>query len=80
MENKKSIFIRVSPEECLPEKHGNYLVTLEYPNKSLVVKKAFFINEFKLRNGTKNCKIINWFKRIEINNELYEKIVKENIH
>ena len=78
MEIKESIFIRVNADKELPNEVGNYLTTIEYPDGTLVVKKIFFTKEFKLRNGRKNCKVINWFKRIEINEDLYQKIIKEN--
>ena len=79
METKESIFIRINTDTELPKESGNYLATLEYSDGTLMVKKVFFIKEFKLRNGRKNCKVINWFKRIEIDEDLYQKIIKQDI-
>ena len=80
METKESVFIRINTNIELPKESGNYLVTLEYPNGTLVIKKAFFLKEFKLNNGRKKCKVINWFKRIEIDDELYQKILEKDIY
>ena len=80
METKESIFIRINTDIELPKDPGNYLATLEYPNGTLVIKKVFFLKEFKLNNGRKKCKVINWFKRIEIDDELYQKILEKDIY
>jgi len=74
MEN--SVFIRVNIEDELPTKSGNYLCTIKYPDGTLTVKKVFYLNEFKLRNGKKKCTIVNWFKRITVSDELFKQLNK----
>ena len=58
METKESVFIRINTNIELPKESGVYLVTLEYPNGTLVVKKVFFLKEFKLNNGRKNVRLL----------------------
>ena len=79
MEQSKdtSVFIRINTEIELPQDNRNYLVTIEYPDGTLSVKKVYFFNNFKLKGGKKNCKVINWFKRIELNEDLYRIIAEQ---
>ncbi len=78
---KNSVFIRVDPNEELPKTSGNYLATLQNPaNGTLVVKKAFFCSkEFKLKNGRKNWKVVNWFKRVEVETYIYSLILIQDL-
>ena len=63
-----SIQIKGTGQGTVTDIDGDFTLSAP-PNGTLVIKKVFFLKEFKLNNGRKKCKVINWFKRIEIDDE-----------
>jgi len=77
MKTDNSILIKVDVNEQLPKENRNYLVILQYPNKDIAVKKVFFHKEWKLKNGKKDCKVLQWFKKVTIDEELYKTLINK---
>jgi hypothetical protein len=74
----RSIFVRTPIEERSPIVNGNYLVTLEYPDGKFIVKKAFFLDgRFRLKDGKKFAKVVNWLYRLPIEENEYQAIVEK---
>lgn len=76
----KSIFLRVSLDEALPTQAGNYLVTLQRPNGITTVKKIFFLDgRFRLKDGNRHCRILNWFKRIDVDKDYFDRLLANTL-